>query len=111
MPSPCLSFWLIGSLVGCGKVQQAKELFEEMLGYANHLGLYSEMIDPHTKQALGNFPQAFSHIGLIHTARNLSAACSSRLAAPPPSVVPAQAGTPTNRTYPFPRRFSHPRKP
>ena len=49
-------------------------LFEEMLGYANHLGLYSEMIDPHTKQALGNFPQAFSHIGLIHTARNLSAA-------------------------------------
>ena len=69
-----LSFWLIGSLVGCGKVEQAKALFEEMLGYANHLGLYSEMIDPHTKQALGNFPQAFSHIGLIHTARNLSAA-------------------------------------
>ena len=69
-----LSFWLIGSLVGCGKVEQAKALFEEMLGYANHLGLYSEMIDPHTKQALGNFPQAFSHIGLIHTARNLSVA-------------------------------------
>ena len=45
-----------------------------MLGYANHLGLYSEMIDPHTKKALGNFPQAFSHIGLIHTARNLSVA-------------------------------------
>ena len=69
-----LSFWLIGSLLGYGKVQQAKDLFEEMLGYSNHLGLYSEMIDPVTKQALGNFPQAFSHIGLIHTARNLSAA-------------------------------------
>ncbi len=69
-----LSFWLIGSLIGCGRVEQAKALFEEMLGYANHLGLYSEMIDPHTKEALGNFPQAFSHIGLIHTARNLSAA-------------------------------------
>lgn len=69
-----LSFWLIGALLGCGRVEQARELFEEMLGYANHVGLYSEMIDPHTKDALGNFPQAFSHIGLIHTARNLSAA-------------------------------------
>ena len=55
-----------------GQVQKAKELFEKMLGFANHLGLFSEMIDPVTKEALGNFPQAFSHIGLIHTARNLS---------------------------------------
>jgi len=71
-----LSFWLIGGLMSSGQVQKAKALFEEMLGYANHLGLFSEMIDPVTKEALGNFPQAFSHIGLIHTARNLTAALS-----------------------------------
>ena len=73
-----LSFWLIGALMTDGQVQKAKELFEEMLGFANHLGLFSEMIDPLTKEALGNFPQAFSHIGLIHTARNLSWALSPK---------------------------------
>ncbi len=73
-----LSFWLIGGLMSSGKIEQAKSLFEEMLGYSNHLGLFSEMIDPVTKEALGNFPQAFSHIGLIHTARNLSWALSQR---------------------------------
>ena len=67
-----LSFWLIGGLMSSGKIHQAQSFFEEMLGYSNHLGLFSEMIDPVTKEALGNFPQAFSHIGLIHTARNLS---------------------------------------
>ncbi len=73
-----LSFWLIGGLMSSGKIEQAHSLFEEMLGYSNHLGLFSEMIDPVTKEALGNFPQAFSHIGLIHTARNLSWALSQQ---------------------------------
>ncbi len=73
-----LSFWLIGALMTNGHVPKAKELFEEMLSYANHLGLFSEMIDPVTKEALGNFPQAFSHIGLIHTARNLSWALAQK---------------------------------
>ena len=67
-----LTFWLIGALISCGQVRKAHDLFEQMLGHANHLGLFSEMIDPRTGEALGNFPQAFSHIGLIHTARNLS---------------------------------------
>ena len=69
-----LSFWLIGALLSGDEVEEARALFEEVLGYSNHLGLFSEMIDPETKEALGNFPQAFSHIGLIHTARNLEAA-------------------------------------
>ena len=69
-----LAFWVMGSLITIGQVEKAKGLFEEMLGYANHLGLFSEMIDPDTKEALGNFPQAFSHMGVIHTARNLTAA-------------------------------------
>lgn len=72
-----LSFWLIGALLSAGEVQEASELFEEVLGYSNHLGLFPEMIDPDTKEALGNFPQAFSHIGLIHTARNLEAALAT----------------------------------
>ena len=69
-----LSFWLVGALIYVGEVEEASALFKEVLGYSNHLGLFSEMIDPETKGALGNFPQAFSHIGLIHTARNLTAA-------------------------------------
>ena len=69
-----LSFWLIGALLTSGQLQKARDAFQELLGYANHLGLYSEMLDPTSKAFLGNFPQAFSHVGLLHTARNLSLA-------------------------------------
>ena len=69
-----LSFWLIGNLIYTGQVERAEEYFEKMLASRNHLGLYSEMIDPSSGEFLGNFPQAYSHIGLLHTARNLSAA-------------------------------------
>ena len=72
-----LSFWLVGALLTGGQVQKGLDTFQEMLGYANHLGLFSEMIDPPSKAFLGNFPQAFSHIGLLHTARNLSRALES----------------------------------
>ena len=69
-----LTFWLIGALRFSGQKRKALDLFQEFLKHANHLGLYSEMMDPGTGEFLGNFPQAFSHIGLIHTARNLSQA-------------------------------------
>ena len=69
-----LSFWLIGALIYAGEVDEAEDLFQQLLGYSNHLGLFSEMVDPVSGEALGNFPQAFSHIGLLHTARNLTAA-------------------------------------
>ena len=71
-----LSFWLIGNLIFSGQVEKAKEYFEQVLGYANHLGLFAEMIDPQSKEPLGNFPQAYSHVGLIHTALNLNRALS-----------------------------------
>lgn len=67
-----LSFWLIGALLSIGDTDEALARFEDVVSTANHLGLFAEMIDPSSRTALGNFPQAFSHIGLIHTARNLS---------------------------------------
>jgi len=68
-----LSFWLMGNLIYTGQTDKAFDLFNEMITRcSNHLGLFAEMFDPSTKRQLGNFPQAYSHIGLIHTALNLS---------------------------------------
>ena len=51
---------------------EARELFEKLLGISNDLGLLSEEYDPHEKRLLGNFPQAFTHVGLVNSAYNLS---------------------------------------
>lgn len=72
------SFWLVESLTRAGRtdpqrLDQARLLFEEMLGYANHLGLYAEQTGP-GGEALGNFPQAFTHLALISAAFNLDRA-------------------------------------
>ena len=68
-----LSFWLLGNLIYTGQNDRALDLFHEtMTRCSNHLGLFAEMFDPSTNRQLGNFPQAYSHIGLIHTALNLS---------------------------------------
>ena len=64
-------FWLVACLARLGRVEEATKNFEELLSYANHLGLYPEEADPKTGEALGNFPQAFSHMGLILAAREL----------------------------------------
>lgn len=66
------TFWYINSLYKIGNYQEAKMLFERMLTYSNHLGLFSEDLDFKTKRLLGNFPQAYSHLALIETAINLS---------------------------------------
>ncbi|MFL6649706.1 MAG: glycoside hydrolase family 15 protein [Sulfurifustaceae bacterium] len=65
------SFWAVDYLARCGRVAQARERFEQLLARANDVGLYSEEIDGQTGAALGNFPQAFSHVGLIVTALTL----------------------------------------
>lgn len=64
------SFWLVEAMTRAGQLDEARLLFEKMLGYANHLGLYSEEIGP-CGEALGNFPQAFTHLSLISAAFNL----------------------------------------
>ena len=64
------SFWYVEALTRAGRLDEARIAFEKMLTYANHLGLYSEEIGP-TGEALGNFPQAFTHLSLISAATNL----------------------------------------
>ncbi|MCK8523020.1 glycoside hydrolase family 15 protein [Aquimarina sp. D1M17] len=66
------SFWFINSLYKIGEQEKAKKLFDQLLSYSNHLGLFSEDIDFKTKRLLGNFPQAYSHLALIETAVNFS---------------------------------------
>ena len=60
------SFWWVEALAMMGEVDNAVSLFNRLLGHANPLGLFSEDIDPHTGRLLGNFPQAYTHVGLIH---------------------------------------------
>ena len=68
-----LSFWLIGNLVYTGQTDRGFDYFHEIITRrANHLGLLAEMFDPISDRQLGNFPQGYSHVGLIHTALNLS---------------------------------------
>ncbi|MEM7484812.1 MAG: glycoside hydrolase family 15 protein [Bacteroidota bacterium] len=66
------TFWFINSLFKIGEEEKALEHFERLLGYSNHLGLFSEDIDFKTKRLLGNFPQAYSHLALIECAINFS---------------------------------------
>lgn len=66
------TFWFINALFKIGEEDKALAQFEKLLGYSNHLGLFSEDIDFKTKRLLGNFPQAYSHLALIECAINFS---------------------------------------
>jgi GH15 family glucan-1,4-alpha-glucosidase len=68
------SFWLVSCLAKAGEVERAEELFDQLTGYANDLGLLAEEIDTANDEQLGNFPQAFSHIGLITAAYEIDKA-------------------------------------
>lgn len=70
--SPC-SFWMAESLARAGRVDEGRLMLEKMLTYCNHVGLYSEEIGP-TGEALGNFPQAFTHLSLITACSNIDQA-------------------------------------
>jgi GH15 family glucan-1,4-alpha-glucosidase len=71
------TFWLVEALTRAGRLEEARFIFEKMLTYANHLGLYAEETGP-SGEALGNFPQAFTHLGLISAAVNLNALLDHR---------------------------------
>ncbi|MFT0517399.1 glycoside hydrolase family 15 protein [Pseudomonas faucium] len=73
------SFWLADVYVLLGRQQQAQALYEKLTGLCNDLGLLAEQYDPAGRRMLGNYPQAFSHIGIINTALNLHRAqCPAR---------------------------------
>jgi len=62
------TFWMVRAMYVTGQKKEALKLFEQLLTYSNHLGLFSEDLDFNTKRQLGNFPQAYSHLALINTA-------------------------------------------
>lgn len=66
------TFWYINALYKIGEKSASKKMFDQLLSYSNHLGLFSEDIDFKSKRLLGNFPQAYSHLALIETAMNFS---------------------------------------
>ena len=68
---PC-SFWLADNLALLGRREEAEALFERLLALRNDVGLLSEEYDLRNRRALGNMPQALTHVALINTARNLS---------------------------------------
>jgi GH15 family glucan-1,4-alpha-glucosidase len=79
------TFWLVDALTRAGardpdKLYEARQIFEKMLGYSNHLGLFSEQIGARG-EALGNYPQALTHLALISAAVNLDQALGSGPAA------------------------------
>lgn len=71
------SFWFVECLAKAGELERARIYFEKMLGYTNHLGLFAEEIGPRGEQ-LGNYPQAFTHLGLISAAIALNKALEKR---------------------------------
>ncbi len=76
------TFWLVECLTRAGRLHEARLLFEKMLGYANHVGLYAEEIGKHG-EALGNFPQALTHLSLISAGYNLNRALDNGRAGAP----------------------------
>ena len=82
---PC-SFWLADNYVLQGRREEAERMFERLLSVRNDVGLLSEEYDPAAKRLLGNFPQAFSHVGLVNTAFDLSRSMNQP---DQPSIAPA----------------------
>jgi len=72
------SFWAVEYLARAGRVEEAEAGFEQLCGYANDLGLFAEEIDPASGAALGNFPQAFTHVGLVSAALAIAEARGAR---------------------------------
>jgi alpha,alpha-trehalase len=75
------AFWLIENLCYLGRIEEARHRFEQILQFAGPLGLFAEELDADTGEQLGNYPQAFTHIGLINSAVTLQRAQEGTLIA------------------------------
>jgi pentatricopeptide repeat protein len=91
------SFWLADAYCQLGRYDDAMALFERLLSVRNDLGLLAEQYDPRARRQLGNFPQAFSHVGLVNTAHNL-------LEAQGPAAQRADQDEPPHEAAEQPRR-------
>jgi len=72
------SFWLARNMLRLGRLDDAIALYERLLNFSNHLGLFSEMVDPASGEALGNFPQALTHLAVIITGIELARAMAKK---------------------------------
>jgi GH15 family glucan-1,4-alpha-glucosidase len=72
------SFWWAEALALMGELDRAIEIFERTASFANPVGLFSEDVDPKTRALLGNFPQAYTHVGLIHAATTIGELLDAR---------------------------------
>jgi GH15 family glucan-1,4-alpha-glucosidase len=72
------AFWHAEALALMGRLEEAMALFDRLLGYANPVGLFSEDIDPATGALLGNFPQSYTHVGLVHAAMTIGELLEAR---------------------------------
>lgn len=72
------SFWLVDTYVSQGRVADARKLFKRLVATGNDLGLFAEQYNPASKEMLGNFPQAFTHVALINSSRALSRAIAGK---------------------------------
>ena len=84
---PC-SFWLVDALALIGRMEEATALFDTLVALANDVGLLSEEYDPRVRRLVGNFPQAFTHLGLVHSVLALEAQKMGY--SPPRSRIPEE---------------------
>jgi GH15 family glucan-1,4-alpha-glucosidase len=82
------TFWLVDALALSGRMDEAWEIFEGLADRANHVGLFSEQVDPSSGDFLGNFPQAFTHIGLINSRLYLAHGEGKEIPGPPLQGTP-----------------------
>ena len=75
------SFWMTENLARAGEVEAARQHFSHLLRFASPAGLFAEEIDPDSGALLGNYPQGFTHIGLINAALSIQAAMAGEVAA------------------------------
>jgi len=72
------SFWLADNYAFVGRLRDAEEMFERLLGLRNHLGLLAEEYEPSLQRQIGNFPQAFSHLALVTSAQVIESVAQNR---------------------------------